>query len=55
MNENQLAREIVDAAYQIHSKLGPGLFETVYEVVLTKELEKAGSVCRKAEINTNPI
>lgn len=42
MNENQLASEIVDAAYQIHTKLGPGLFESVYEVILTKELEKRG-------------
>ncbi len=33
---------IVDCAYQIHTKLGPGLLESVYEAVLTHELEKRG-------------
>jgi GxxExxY protein len=33
---------IVDAAYKLHVKLGPGLLETVYELVLAKELEKLG-------------
>jgi GxxExxY protein len=42
VNENSVAREIVDAAFQIHVALGPGLLETIYEVVLTKELEKRG-------------
>jgi len=40
MNENEIAREIVDAAYQIHGKLGPGLLESVYETVLAFDLEK---------------
>jgi GxxExxY protein len=53
MNENQLAREIVDAAYQVHSKLGPGLFESVYEVVLSHELEKRGLVVERQK--TIPI
>jgi iron complex transport system substrate-binding protein len=39
---NTISGEIVDAAFHIHSKLGPGLLETVYEVILTKELEKRG-------------
>lgn len=38
MNENQIAREVVDAAVKIHSALGPGLLESVYEVVLAREL-----------------
>ena len=42
MDENAVAREIVDAAYQIHKKLGPGLLESVYETVLTFELERRG-------------
>ena len=40
MTENEIAKEIVDAAYKIHKKLGPGLFESVYETVLAYELEK---------------
>ncbi len=40
--ENEIAREIVDAAFHIHRALGPGLLETVYEVVLARELEKRG-------------
>ena len=42
MNENEIAKEVVDAALKIHSKLGPGLLETVYEVVLARELQKRG-------------
>ena len=37
-NENNVAREIVDATYKIHTTLGPGLLESVYEVVLAHEL-----------------
>src|SRR5690554_6533900 len=42
MHENEIAREIVDAAFQIHTRLGPGLLESVYEAVLAYELEKRG-------------
>lgn len=42
MNENGLAREIVDASYHVHKKLGPGLLESVYETILAFELEKRG-------------
>lgn len=42
MNENQIAKEVVDAAVKVHSKLGPGLLESVYEVVLARELERRG-------------
>jgi GxxExxY protein len=42
VTENELAKEIVDAAYRIHRTLGPGLLETVYEVVLAHELKNRG-------------
>ncbi|MBW4634184.1 MAG: GxxExxY protein [Iphinoe sp. HA4291-MV1] len=42
MSENEIAKEIVDAAYKIHTKLGPGLLESVYETVLAYELERRG-------------
>ena len=42
MTENELAHEIVDVAYQVHVGLGPGLFESVYEVVVASELTKRG-------------
>lgn len=42
MTENKIATQIVDAAFQVHTKLGPGLLESVYEVVLAYELEKRG-------------
>ena len=40
MTENTVARQIVDVAYRVHTALGPGLFESVYETVLASELEK---------------
>lgn len=42
MTENEIARQIVDAAYKVHTTLGPGLLESVYEVVLAYELEQRG-------------
>ena len=42
MTENEVAREIVDAAYNIHTSLGPGLLESVYETILGVELSKRG-------------
>jgi GxxExxY protein len=42
MTENEIAKMIVDAAYHIHKQLGPGLLETVYEVVLAAELKNRG-------------
>ncbi len=44
MNENEIAREIVDAAYKVHTTLGPGLLESAYETVLAYELRKRGLV-----------
>lgn len=42
MTENEIAKIVVDAAYHIHVKLGPGLLESVYESVLAYELKKRG-------------
>ena len=42
MTENEVAKQIVDAAYRMHTSLGPGLLESVYEVVLAYELENRG-------------
>jgi GxxExxY protein len=42
MHENEISREIVDAAYKIHTRVGPGLFESVYERILRFELERRG-------------
>jgi GxxExxY protein len=42
MTENEVAAQIVDAAYKIHVKLGPGLLESVYLAVLAYELKKRG-------------
>jgi len=42
MTENGIASKIVDASYKIHTTLGPGLFESGYETVLSHELRKRG-------------
>jgi GxxExxY protein len=36
------AREVVDAAFRVHTTLGPGLLESVYEACLSHELSKRG-------------
>lgn len=42
MTENELSKVIVDTSYKIHTKLGPGLLESVYETILHHELTKKG-------------
>ena len=42
MTGNDIAREIVDAAFRIHTTLGPGLLESVYDAVLAYELARRG-------------
>lgn len=40
MTENELATIAVDICYKIHTKLGPGLLESVYESAFAYELER---------------
>ena len=42
MTENEIGKIIVDCAYHIHTDLGPGLLESVYETVLVHELRERG-------------
>jgi GxxExxY protein len=42
VTENELAKQIVDAAYRVHTSLGPGLLESACEAVLAFELENRG-------------
>lgn len=42
MTENEIAKIIVNTAYEIHVKLGPGLLESVYEEIMNYELQKQG-------------
>lgn len=51
MDENEIAAQIVDAAFRVHKSLGPGLLESVYEVILASELHKRGlNVDRQAAV-----
>jgi GxxExxY protein len=47
MHENEIAGLIVDAAYKVHTTLGPGLLEAVYETVLAYELERRSLKIRR--------
>ena len=49
MTENELSKDIVDAAIKIHRKLGAGLLESVYEVILAHELKSRG-LCVKRQV-----
>lgn len=40
MHENDIAKIVVDAAYKIHTHLGPGLLESAYQAILVYELRK---------------
>src|SRR3989304_4470749 len=42
MTENEIAKIVVDCSFKIHTTIGPGLLESVYEEILNKELNKRG-------------
>lgn len=42
MTEDEPARLAFDAAFKVHTALGPGLLESVYETVLAHELQQRG-------------
>ncbi len=42
MKSEHVSGQVVDAAYHIHSRLGPGLLESVYEALMIHELAKRG-------------
>ena len=51
VDENAVAQQVVDAAFRVHTSLGPGLLESVYEAALAYELEKRGlSIARQQGI-----
>ena len=42
MTENEIGKIVVDTAVGLHKELGPGLLETVYEVILAHKLKDQG-------------
>ncbi len=42
--ENELSKEVLGIAFEVHNKLGPGLLENAYNTVLAYKLEKGGSL-----------
>ena len=42
MTENEIGKLVVDSAVTVHRELGPGLLESVYEVILAHELRQRG-------------
>ena len=49
MTENEIATTVVDAAYTIHTRSGPGLLESVCETTLAYELTKRGLTVRRQQ------
>lgn len=45
--EEEIAKAIVNAAYNVHKALGPGLLEHVYELCFCHELDKAGFIVKR--------
>jgi len=47
MKVNDIASAIIEAAIKIHSAIGPGCFERIYEKTLYYELNKKGIAVRR--------
>jgi GxxExxY protein len=50
VTENEIAGIVVDACYQIHVHLGPGLLESVYARILESELRMRGLRFRRERL-----
>ena len=42
MTENEIGTIVIESAITVHCELGPGLLESVYEVILARELQSRG-------------
>jgi GxxExxY protein len=49
MTENEIAKQIVDVAFKIHTTFGPGLLESVYETVMAYEPQKRALSVRRQQ------
>jgi GxxExxY protein len=47
MTENQIGKAVIDCAISIHREYGPGLLESVYEVILMHELKNRNLVVER--------
>ncbi len=47
MDENTIGEFIVDSAIHLHRETGPGLLESVYETLLSYELESRGLIVKR--------
>jgi GxxExxY protein len=47
MDQEEIAKVVLNAAFKVHSVLGPGLLESVYEAALVAELRKHGMPCEQ--------
>jgi len=47
MNHEVIGKSVLDAAFKVHTKLGPGLLESVYEAALAKELRRLGYIVER--------
>ena len=50
MNQEIIGKSVLDAAFKTHTKLGPGLLESVYEAAMAKELRKVGHAVERQKI-----
>ncbi|OIO73731.1 MAG: GxxExxY protein [Zetaproteobacteria bacterium CG1_02_53_45] len=46
---NEISGKVIDAAMTVHSNLGPGLLESVYQTCLCHELNKRG-ICTQSQV-----
>lgn len=47
LNENEIGTIVVDCAVKLHMATGPGLLESVYEIILEKKLIEQGLIVRR--------
>jgi GxxExxY protein len=47
MDVNEITGSIVDTAFKLHQSIGPGLLESVYHILLARQLERRGLIVER--------
>jgi GxxExxY protein len=50
MTENEISKIVVDIAYKVHTKIGPGLLESVYEEIMFCEIKNYGLTVERQKV-----
>jgi GxxExxY protein len=50
MTENEISKVVLDSVFKVHTKIGPGILESIYEKALARELQNCGVKVKRQKL-----